>query len=146
MARMPPVRHWRSYGTEQLPTPVEARELFDRSMRSDEGRETSTGVAMADFTKTIAAAKQRVAKAGARAFIARMEAIDSILEGADAHNIMLLVANALTNIAPLCCDKHLDEFKEELLRMLDHCVAVALENEEQDAAEADDGDAPPLVH
>ena len=38
------------------------------------------------------------------------------------------------------------EFKAEFPRMLDSCVAVSRENEEQDAAEADDGEAPPQVH
>jgi hypothetical protein len=101
---------------------------------------------MASYKKTIADAKAKIAKAEARAFIARMEAIVAILEGADPDDIMLLCASALTNVAPLCCDEHLDEFKEELLRMLDGCLAVAREREEQAAAEADDGDAPPKVH
>ena len=103
---------------------------------------------MASYEKTIAGAKEKVAKAEARAFIARMEAIVAILEGADPDDIMLLCASALTNVAPLCCDKHLDEFKEELLQMLDRCVAVAREHAEQDDVEVDahDVEVPPQVH
>jgi hypothetical protein len=70
------------------------------------------------YRKTIATAREKVAKAGARAFIARMEAIVSILEGADRDDILLLYATALTNIVPDCSDEPLDEFKAELLRAL----------------------------
>jgi hypothetical protein len=99
---------------------------------------------VASYKKAVADAKAKIAKAEARAFIARMEAIVAILEGADPDDIVLLCASALTNVAPLCCDEHLDDFKEELLRMLDGCVAVAREHEEHHVAEADD--TPPQVH
>jgi hypothetical protein len=108
---------------------------------------------VASYKKTIADAKAKIAKAEATAFMVRLEAIDAILEGASPGDVMLLAATALTNAAPYCCDKHLDEFKEEFLRMLDSCVAVAREREEQNDAEAeaqveeaDDGDAPRQLH
>ena len=99
---------------------------------------------MANFKKTIAAAKAKVAEAETKAFMARLEAIDAILDGANPHDAMMLCAHALAAVAPNCCEAHQDEFKAELLRMLGDCVAL---QQEQGAAEADgDGDAPPHVH
>ena len=99
---------------------------------------------MANFKKTIATARAKVAAADAKAFQARFEAIEAILEGANPHDVMMLCAHALAAVAPNCCEAHQDEFKAELLRVLGDCVAL---QEEQDAAEADgDGDAPPHVH
>jgi hypothetical protein len=99
---------------------------------------------MADFKKTIATAKAKVAEADAKAFQARFEAIEAILQGAAPHDVMMLCAHALAAVAPDCCEAHQDEFKAEFLRMLGDCVAL---QQEQDAAEADgDGDAPPHVH
>jgi hypothetical protein len=93
---------------------------------------------MASFKETVAATKLKIAKAEAAAFMARMEAIDAIFAGASPDDIMLLCSNALMNALPLCCNQHLEKFKEEFLRMLDSCVAMA----RQDEAEAD---APPQV-
>ena len=57
---------------------------------------------------------------------------------------MMLCAHALAAVAPTCCEAHLDEFTTEFLRVLRDCVAL---QQEQDAAEADEGgDAPPHVH
>jgi hypothetical protein len=97
---------------------------------------------MVDFKKTVAIAKEKVAKAKAQAFMARTEAIDAILEGADPDDVMPLCATALTSISPLCCDQHLEEFRDEFLEKLDLCVAVAREHETQDTADG----VPPQVH
>ena len=99
---------------------------------------------MTNFKKTIATARAKVAEADAKAFQARFEAIEAILQGAAPHDVMMLCAHALAAVAPNCCEAHEDEFKAEFLRMLGDCVAL---QQEQDAAEADgDGDAPPHVH
>ena len=45
---------------------------------------------MTDFEKTIATAKAKVADAEAKAFMARLEAIDAILEGATTYDVMML--------------------------------------------------------
>jgi hypothetical protein len=96
----------------------------------------------ADFTKVIADAGAKVAKAKTDAFIARLEAIDTILEDAEPYDVLMVCAHALAHAIPLCCEKHEDEFKAEFLRVLNDCTA-----EERDAAEAEgDDDAPPQVH
>ena len=96
---------------------------------------------MTNFKKTIATARAKVAQADAKAFQARFEAIEAILQGASPHDVMALCAHALAAVAPNCCEAHQDEFKAELLRVLGDCVA------QQDAAEADgDGDTPPHLH
>jgi hypothetical protein len=82
---------------------------------------------MSDFKKTIATAKAKVAEAETKAFMARREAIDEILQDA----------------APLCCEAHQDEFKAEFLRALSDCVTI---QQEEDAAEADEDDAHTSVH
>jgi hypothetical protein len=95
------------------------------------------------FKKLIADAKAKVADAETNAFMARLEAIDAILEGAAPHDVMMLCAHALASVAPLCCEEHQDEFRTELLQML----SEAVEMQEQDAAEADgDGAAHTSVH
>jgi hypothetical protein len=76
---------------------------------------------MANFKQTIATARAKVAEADAKAFQARFEAIEAILQGAAPHDVMMLCAHALAAVAPNCCEAH--------------------------AAETDgDGDAPPHVH
>ena len=99
--------------------------------------------AAADFTKIIADARAKVAKAQTEAFMARLEAIDTILEDAEPYDVLMACAHALAHAMPLCCEKHEDEFKAEFLRVLSDCIV-----EEREAAEAegDDGDAPPQVH
>ena len=92
---------------------------------------------MADFKKTIATAKAKVAKAELEAFTARAEAMVAILQDAPPHDVLMLCARALAEVAPDCCEAHLDEFRAELLRVLSDCLAVQAE---QDAAEADGGD------
>ena len=95
-----------------------------------------------DFTKVIADAGTKVAKAKTDAFIARLEAIDTILEDAEPYDVLMVCAHALAHAIPLCCEKHEDEFKAEFLRVLSDCTA-----EERDAAEAEgDDEAPPQVH
>jgi hypothetical protein len=99
---------------------------------------------MADFKKTIATAKAKVAEADAKAFQARFEAIEAILQGAAPHDVLTLCAHALAAVAPDCCEAHQDEFKAEFLRVLADCVAL---QQEQDAAEAEgDGDVHTSVH
>jgi hypothetical protein len=100
---------------------------------------------MPNFKKTIATAKAKVADAETKAFMARLEAIDAILQGATPHDVVALCAHAIAAVAPFCCEAHQDEFKADFLQMLNDCVAV--QQEEQDAAEADaDGDAHTSVH
>ena len=97
---------------------------------------------MADFKKLVASAKERIGNAEARTFLARMEAIDAILEGADLQDVKLLAAHVIAEVALECDDQPLADFKDDFLRMVDDFIAMARENEE-DAAEADDSDAPP---
>ena len=97
------------------------------------------------FRKTIATAKAKVADAETKAFMARLEAIDAILQGAAPHDVLALCAHALAAVAPLCCEAHQDEFKADLLQAVGECVAII--QQEQDAADAGtDGDAPAQVH
>lgn len=99
---------------------------------------------MADFTKVIADAREKVAKAKTDAFMARLEAINTILEGAEPYDLLMVCAQALAHCMPLCCEKHEDEFKAEFLRVLNDCIV-----EERDAAEAEGGaddDTPPQMH
>jgi hypothetical protein len=100
--------------------------------------------ATADFTKTIADARATVAKAKTDAFMARLEAIDTILEDAEPYDVLMVCAHALAHAMPLCCEKHEDEFKTEFLRVLSDCIV-----EERDAADAEgegDDDTPPQMH
>jgi len=99
---------------------------------------------MANFKKTVATAKGKVAKTENQAFTARLQAIDEILQEAAPHDVLTLCARALADVVPNCCEAHQDEFKAEFLRVLSECVAI---REEQDAAEAAAGDAVhPQVH
>jgi hypothetical protein len=82
-------------------------------------------------------------EADTKAFMARLEAIEAILQGATPHDVLALCAHAIAAVAPLCCEAHQDEFKAEFLRALDECITM----EEQDAAEAgEDDDAHTSVH
>ena len=97
---------------------------------------------MTKFKNVIATAEAKVAKAEAEAFAARLEAIEAILQNASEHDVLMLCVRVLATVVPDCCDKHQEEFKGELLRVLSDCV-------ERDAAEADenrDSDARPPVH
>jgi hypothetical protein len=99
---------------------------------------------MGDFKKTIAKAKAEVAKAENEAFLARLEAIEEILQDAPPYDVLMACAHALAHATPVCCEKHEDEFKTEFLRALSDRIAV---EREQVAAESDqDGDASPRVH
>ena len=99
---------------------------------------------MANFKKTVATAKAKVAKAENEAFTARLEAIDDILRDASPDDVLALCARALAEVAPNCCEAHQDEFKAELLRVLSDCVAI---RQEQDEAEAGgDDEAHTSVH
>lgn len=99
------------------------------------------------FKRHIATAKAKIAKAESDAFLARLEAIDAILEGATSHDVMMVCAHALAGATPLCCEHHQDEFRAEFLKMLRDFVAMEKEQEDETEAEADagDGDAPPPV-
>jgi hypothetical protein len=92
---------------------------------------------MANFKKTVATAKAKVAKADRAAFEARLEAIDAILQGAPPHDVLTLCVHAIAAVAPTCCEAHQDEFEAELLRALNECVAIRQEEEEAEA-DADD--------
>ena len=98
---------------------------------------------MTNFKKTIATARAKVAEADAKAFQARFDAIEAILQGASPQDIMMLCAHALAAVAPNCCEAHQDEFTTEFLRVLGDCVAL---HQEQDAAEADGDEAHTSVH
>jgi hypothetical protein len=99
---------------------------------------------MANFKKTVATAKAKVAKAENEAFAARLEAIDAILRDASPDDVLTLCAQALAEVVPDCCEAHQDEFKAEFLRVLSDCVAI---RQEQDEAEAGgDDDAHTSVH
>ena len=93
---------------------------------------------MANFKKTIATAKAKVAKAEIEAFNARLEAIDAILHDASPDDVLALCAQALAADAPICCETHQDEFKTELLRALGDCVAIRQEQEEAEAGGDDE--------
>ena len=60
----------------------------------------------------------------------------AILQDASPHDVLMLCVPALADVVPNCCEAHLDEFKAELLRVLNDCLVVRAE---QDAAEADAG-------
>ena len=92
---------------------------------------------MANFKKTVATVKTKIAKAESLAFAARLEAIDAILQGAPPHDVLTLCVHAIAEVAPTCCEAHQDEFKTELLRVLGDCVAIRQEQEEAEA-DADD--------
>jgi hypothetical protein len=100
----------------------------------------------ADFTKTIADARAKVAKAKTDAFIARLEAVDTILEDAEPYDVLMVCAHVLAQVIPLCCEKHEDEFKSELLRVLSDCTAEERAAVEAAAEGEGDDDAPPQVH
>jgi hypothetical protein len=100
---------------------------------------------MPNFKKTVATARAKVADAETKAFIARLEAIDAILQGASPHDVLNLCAHVLAVAAPLCCEAHQDEFRADLLHALGECIEIV--QQEQDAAEADgDDDTHTSVH
>ena len=104
-------------------------------------RKAATAV---DFTKVVADARAKVARAKTDVFIAQLEAVDAVLEDAEPYDVLMVCAHVLAQVIPLCCDKHEDEFKSELLRVLSDCAA-----QERDAAEAEgeeDDSTPPQVH
>jgi hypothetical protein len=57
--------------------------------------------------------------------MARLEAIDTILEDAEPYDVLMVYARALAHVMPLCCEKHEDKFKSELLRVLSDCTTEA---------------------
>ena len=93
---------------------------------------------MANFKKTVATARAKVAKADIEAFNARLEAIDAILHDASPDDVLTLCAQALAAIAPICCETHQDEFKMELRWVLGDCVAIRQEQEEAEAGRDDE--------
>ena len=93
---------------------------------------------MANFKNTIATAKAKVAKAQIEAFNARLEAIEAILHDASPDDMLTLCAQALSAIAPICCETHQDEFKAEFLQVLSGCVAIRQEQEEAEAGGDDE--------
>ena len=101
---------------------------------------------MPDFKKTLATAKAKVAKAEVEAFTARAEAMVEILQDASPHDVLMLCARALAEVAPDCCEAHLDEFKAELLRVLNDCLAMRAEQDAAEDAEDDGEDVHSRVH
>jgi hypothetical protein len=93
---------------------------------------------MANFKKTVATAKAKVAKAEIEAYAARLEAIDEILRDASPNDVLTLCARALAEVAPDCCEAHQDEFKAELLRVLGECIAIRQEHDEAEAGGDDE--------
>jgi hypothetical protein len=99
---------------------------------------------MANFKKTIATARAKVSDAETKAFAARLEAMDAILQDAPSHDVMTLCVHAIAAVAPTCCEAHQDEFKAEFLQALNECIAI---REEQESAEAGgDDEAHTSVH
>ena len=103
-------------------------------------------VAAADFTKIVADARAKIGRAKTEAFMARLDAINTILEDAEPYDVLVVCAHVLAQVIPLCCEKHEDEFKSELLRLLSDCIVQERELEENAAEAEADGDAPPQVH
>ena len=100
---------------------------------------------MTDFKRTVATAKANVADAETKAFMARLEAIEAILQGATSHDVVALCAHALAAVAPLCCEAHQDEFKADLLQAVGECVEI-IQREQDAAEEAEDDDTHKSVH
>jgi restriction endonuclease Mrr len=104
--------------------------------------------AVPDTKKTIAAAmtlaEARLLQAALEAFTARADAMAVILQDAPPNDVLLLCVRALAEVAPDCCEEHRDEFKGELLRILDECSS-ALQTE-LGAAEDEGGDGHSRVH
>ena len=98
----------------------------------------------ADLAKIVGDTKARIAKAEQEATVARLDAIAAILEGAQPYDVMMICASALAGIAPICCDKHQDEFKADLLRILGDFIARQTEEDTADGNENED--APPHLH
>jgi hypothetical protein len=91
---------------------------------------------MPNYKKPVA----KVADAASKLFLARLEAIDEILAGANPLEVMMVCTHALAQVAPGCCEAHQAEFEADVLDHLRECVA-----QQQDAdAEADM--PPPHVH
>jgi hypothetical protein len=104
--------------------------------------------ATADFAKAIADSRAKVARAKTNAFIARLEAVDTVLEDAEPYDVLMVCAHVLAQVIPLCCEAHEDEFKAELLRVLSDCTARERDAVEAEADAEGQGDdaAPPQVH
>jgi hypothetical protein len=86
--------------------------------------------------------KAKVEEAAQLLFLARLEAIDTILADANPHEVLMVCVHALAQVAPGCCEEHLAEFEAELLRHLRECVV-----QQQEAEDATDEDAqPPVRH
>jgi hypothetical protein len=97
-----------------------------------------------NFKKLTAAAKAKVVKAEFAALEARLSAVSEIMEGASVGDAMLIAAEVLSAVAPICCEEHLDEFAKDFLQLLNDRVDAIAEQEAQDAADADGAsDAPP---
>ena len=93
---------------------------------------------MPDFKKPVA----KVEQAASKLFLARLEAIDTILASANPHEVLMVCVHAPAAAAPGCCEEHLAEFEAELLRHLRECMAQ--QQEAEDAA--DEEPAPSSVH
>src|SRR5215472_1058658 len=111
-----------------------------RSVSPDDAARTGAAAAMSDRFKR---PKAKVADAAAKLFLARLEAIDVILDGAEAHEVLMVCAHALAQVAPDCCEEHVTAFAAELARLLRE--AIELQQDAEDAAVAED-DTPPVRH
>jgi hypothetical protein len=63
---------------------------------------------------------------------ARLEALDAVLDGADLHEVVLISAHALAQVAPDCCAEHMGKFETARLLRLRECAA--LRNDDHAAA------------
>jgi hypothetical protein len=95
---------------------------------------------MPDFKKTVTAARKKIEEAEFKLFVARADAVHTILRGASAMDIMMVCAEALSEVAPDCCEGHRAAFEEDLRGMIDDCLA---QQQDAEAAPDADGDAPP---
>jgi hypothetical protein len=93
---------------------------------------------MPNFKKTVT----EVTDAEYRLFLARLEAIEEILDGANPHEVLMVCVHALAAVAPNCCEAHQAEFEADVLDHLRECVAQDQEAEDALA----DGEAPPHLH
>jgi hypothetical protein len=105
--------------------------------------ERRKAAAAADFAQAMADARAKVARAETHVFIARLEAVDTILEDAEPYDVLMVCAHVLAQDIPLCCEAHEDEFKADLLRVLSDCTAQERDAVEAEAEGEGDDDAPP---
>jgi hypothetical protein len=95
---------------------------------------------VADLKKTVTAARKKIEEAEFKLFVARSDAVHAILRDASAMDIMMVCAQALSEVVPDCCEAHRAEFAADLQGMIDDCLA---NQQDADAEPEPDGDAAP---